>query len=597
MPHSPSLKSFFSRRSLRVRLVRFRRNDQVILFFLAVLVGLAVGLAAIGFRDLIVFLQGLTLGSTEERIASHVAQLPWWRVLLVPTLGGLCIGIFVYRYMPDRRPQGVADVMEASALHGGQMSARNGLKAAAVSAASIGVGASVGREGPLVHLGAVLGSLTARRLHLGRRLIRTLLGCGVAAGVAASFNAPIAGVFFALEVVIGHYALSAFAPVVIAGVIGTLITRMHYGDFPAFILPVHHNIASLWEVPAFALLGVVAAVMAIIFIYSVAISQKVAREIPVPAWLRPAGGGLLVGLIALWFPEVLGVGYEATDNALSENYGLWFLLALIAAKTAATAISLGAGFGGGVFAPSLFLGAMMGGAYGLIAGSVFPELASDQGAYTIVGMAAVAGAVLGAPISTIMIVFEMTGDYALTIALMVATAIASVIVDQVGLPSFFSWQLESRGVNVKRGQEVGLLHDIKVRTLIDRNYTAVSPDMPIQQVREALVKAPFGELLVVDGNGVLVGTITFADLAQAAFDFSHDDELSAQSVARKKPPLLQADDDLEDATNFFHSAGEPHVPVVDDRSHRKLLGLAHEHEVMAAYHRALVQARAEERGT
>ena len=415
--------------------------------------------------------------------------------------------------------------------------------------------------------------------------------------MAASFNAPIAGVFFALEVVIGHYALSAFAPVVIAGVIGTLITRMHYGDFPAFVLPGSHEIASLWEMPAFALMGVVAAITAIIFIYSVALSEKVAREIPVPAWLRPAGGGVLVGLIALWFPEVMGVGYEATDNALAENYGLWFLWALLAAKMAATAISLGSGFGGGVFSPSLFLGAMMGGSYGLVAASIFPELASDQGAYTIVGMAAVAGAVLGAPISTIMIVFEMTGDYALTIALMVATAIASVLVDQVGLPSYFSWQLESRGINVKRGQEVGLLQNIKVRTLLDRNYAALPPGASIQEVREALPKAPYGELLVVDEQGVLVGVITFADLSDTAFDRSHDGELTAESVARKKPPLLQADENLELATSFFHSAGEPHVPVVDDLHHRKLLGLVHEHEVMAAYHRALIQARAEERGS
>ena len=259
---------------------------------------------------------------------------------------------------------------------------------ALASALSIGVGASVGREGPVVHLGASLGSWVAKRLHLGRVLARTLLGCGVAAAVAASFNAPIAGSFFALEVVVGHYALSAFAPIVIASVTGTLISRARYGDYPAFILPDDWIIASFWEFPGFALLGLVSAAAAIVFMWSIMFTEDTVERLPLPKWSRPAFAGLLVGLIALAFPEVLGVGYEATDKALSDLYPLWFLVALIVAKTAATAISLGGGFAGGVFSPSLYVGAMVGGAYGIIATQAFPELSSGHGAYTIIGMGA-----------------------------------------------------------------------------------------------------------------------------------------------------------------------------------------------------------------
>ncbi|MCG8356146.1 MAG: chloride channel protein [Kiloniellales bacterium] len=575
---------------------RFGRNEQVVLSTMALVVGIAAGLAAIGFRTGIDVVQSLFYGVGGERLATVAGWLPWWQVILAPTVGGLVVGLLVYVGMPGRRPHGVADVIEANALHGGRMSLTTGLRAAVVSALSLGCGASAGREGPVVHLGASLGSWVAKRLHLGRRLSRTLLGCGVAAGVAASFNAPIAGAFFALEVVIGHYALSAFAPIVIAAVTGTIVSRMHYGDYPAFILTGDWAIASLWEFPAFALLGVVSAVAAIVFMRSVIFTEDIIKRIPAPPWSWPAAGGLLVGVIAVAFPEVLGVGYEATDAALQELYDLEVLLVLIVAKTAATAITLACRFGGGVFSPSLFIGAMVGGAFGLIATSAFPHLSSGHGAYTLIGMGAVAGAVLGAPISTILMIFELTTDYRLTIAVMIATAIASLITQQVFGRSFFTWQLERRGIRVKGGQDIGLLRTIKVGAVMDNRYETIAPEAPITQVRERLQEAPWGELFVVDADRRLTGTITFSDLHEAAFDTSHDDELQAQSVAREHPTVLHIDDDLERAVKVYGASGEPHLPVVDGNGQMRLLGIAHEHEVFLAYHRALDQTRAEERG-
>lgn len=582
-------------RRVLVSLRRFRRNDQVVLSLLAVGIGAAGGGAAIAFRYAIDALQWLGFGYMGEKLASHAAGLPWWQLLLTPAVGGLLIGLFVWRFMPNGRPQGVANVIEAAALSGGRMSLDTGLKAAAVSAASIGCGASVGREGPVVHLGAVLGSWLARRFQLGRRLTRTLLGCGVAAAVAASFNAPIAGVFFALEVVVGTYALSAFSPIVIASVVGTLVSRMHFGDYPAFALEQTFQIVSFWEFPAFALLGAVAALVAIVFIQSVGLSERIFARLPGPVWTRPAVAGLLVGAMALAFPQVLGVGYEATDAALQQSYTLELLIALAAAKVAATAISLGGGFGGGVFSPSLFVGAMVGGAFGLIAAGVFPHLASDHGAYTIVGMGAVAGAVLGAPISTILMVFELTGDYEITIALMIATALASVVVKGTFGESFFTWQLAQRGVDAGRGQEQSLLAQVKVRSLLDRSYGAVVPDASLDEVRRELAKAPFGELLVLDAEGAVVGVITFTDIAAVVLDRADHPELTAAKLSRV-PTLLTAEEDLKTAVRVFSTSGEAHIPVVDNREARRLLGLVHEHETMAAYQRVLAQARAEERG-
>ena len=579
------------RRRMLASLRRFGRSDQVVLSVMAVLIGAAGGGAAIGFRYAIDAVQWLGFGYAGEALASHAEGLDWWLLLLVPSLGGLLVGLFIYRFLPNDQPQGVANVMEATALYGGRMSLGTGLRAAAASAASIGCGASVGREGPVVHLGAVLGSWLALRFHLGRRLTRTLLGCGVAAAVAASFNAPIAGVFFALEVVVGHYALSAFAPIVV----GTLVSRMHFGDYPAFVLDEQFQIVSFWEFPAFALLGAVAAVVAIVFIQSVAISQKSFARLPGPVWIRPAVAGLLVGSMALVFPQVLGVGYEATDQALGQQYALELLIALAVAKVAATAISLGGGFGGGVFSPSLFVGAMTGGAFGLIAAGIFPNLATDHGAYTIVGMGAVAGAVLGAPISTILMVFELTGDYEITIALMVATAIASVVVKGTFGRSFFQWQLAQRGVDIGQGQEATLLAQVKVRSLIDRSYAAVASGATLDEIKRELARAPCSELLVIDGEGALLGVITFTDIAAVVFDGEAHAELTAAKLARNAP-VLTAEEDLQTAVRVFVGSGEPHIAVVDSRKEKRLLGLVHEHEVMAAYQRTLARARAEERG-
>ena len=230
-----------ARGRLLVRLRRMRRNNQIILSLLALVIGVAAAYGAIGFRAVIDLVQLGALGFSSEQVASLAAEAPWWRVLLAPSLGGLAIGLFVHYLMPGRRPQGVADVIEAGALRAGRMPLGTGLGAAAVSAASIGVGASVGREGPVVHLGATLASWVSERLQLRRSMAMTLLGCGIASAIAASFNAPIAGVFFALEVVLGHYALSAFAPIVIAAVTGTVISRIHFGAFPAFVFPQHSH--------------------------------------------------------------------------------------------------------------------------------------------------------------------------------------------------------------------------------------------------------------------------------------------------------------------------------------------------------------------
>jgi CIC family chloride channel protein len=572
------------------RIGRMVRHEQVILFTLSVVIGLIASGCAIVFREGIAFVQLLGFGFASERVHSLASALPWWHILLVTTGGGLAVGLLVKFLMPGGRPEAVADVVIASALRGGRMPLRNGIGAAVISAVSLGTGASTGREGPVVHLGATMSSFVAEKLHLGRALSRTLLGCGVATAVAASFNAPIAGVFFALEVVVGHYALSAFAPVVIASVTGTVFSRIYFGDYPAFIVPAG-DITSFFELPAFALLGLSSAAVAIIFMRLTAIVASWAERSPVPAWLRPAGAGLLIGLVALEFPHVLGVGYEATDMALNGQLSLFFLIALLVAKVAATAVALGCGFGGGVFSPSLFIGAMTGGAFGVIATSIFPELSSGLSAYTLVGMGAVAGAVLGAPISTILMVFELTGNYALTVAVMVATVLASLITSYLYGHSFFSWQIHTRGISLEGAREQRLLQSIRVGEIMREDYIAVDPADSMTRVRSQLMQSHFGTIFVVDRGGVLHGTITLGDLADSAFDTSMDVLLKAQDVTHLHPLALDADDDLGKAFRLMESGGEDHVPVVENHDSMRLIGIIHQRDVMHAHSKVILGAR------
>lgn len=578
---------------LRVGLRRLRHNEHLILAVLAVIAGVVVAYGAIGFRLLIDAVQMLAFGSGGERLYSIADDLAWWHILLVPATGGLVVGVIVHFFMPDKRPEGIADVIAANALSNAKMPLRGGIGAALISAVSLGAGASTGREGPIVHLGGTVASWFSARLHLSSAQARTLLGCAVASAVAASFNAPIAGVFFSLEVILGHYALHAFAPIVMASVVGTIVSRIHLGDFPAFTIP-DYTVASFWEFPAFVLLGAVCAVSAVIFMWSVSTAEDLFEKLPLPRWSHAALGGLAIGAVGIFFPQILGVGYEATDIALGGGFSLAMLLVLLVVKTAATATTLGAGFGGGVFSPSLFIGAMTGGAFGIIAASAFPEMAAAHGLYAIVGMGAVAGAVLGAPISTFLIVFELVGDYQLAIAIMLATATASLLTHQTFARSLFHRQLNRRGMELSGGRARHLLRTLSVEEVMSRDFLTVRDDDKIEQIRVSLSLSPDGTIMVVDKAGGFTGLLSLSDVRDAFFEPEQAAQIRAGDVVRIRPRILHAHDTLAQALAYLDATGDDHVPVIDESQEDKLVGILHHRDALLAYNRALLDERREE---
>ncbi|MHA7871897.1 MAG: chloride channel protein, partial [Hyphococcus sp.] len=358
-----------------------------------------------------------------------------------------------------------------------------------------GSGASAGREGPAVHLGASIASIIDRHMGFTAKQRRALLGCGAAAAVSASFNAPVAGVLFALEVVLGNYALSVFGPIAAASVAAAVVTRIHLGDFPAFAPP-DYGAAAAIDVPLAALLGVLCGLIASAFLFSSSRLTEGVREVAqrygVSYLLLPPLGGAAVGLIGAFFPEVFGVGYEAVTNALSGEYTILLLIALVAAKLAATAITVSCRFGGGVFSPGLVIGAFAGAAFGAGLGELFPDATASPVYYAMIGMGAVGGAILGAPISTTLVIFEMTGEYGITISLMVAVAIATLITQWLNGGSFFQWQLSRRGYDLSEGPQGVILKTIRVRDVME----TMPPGAPLSKEVARLVAAEsLGEAL------------------------------------------------------------------------------------------------------
>ncbi|WP_339631782.1 chloride channel protein [uncultured Sneathiella sp.] len=566
-------------------------STPVKLIVCAIAIGLLAGYGAVGFRIAIAEIQHLFYGFNSHDVVSQVADLPWWHIMGVPVIAGLIIGLFWKFILPGQRAQGVADVIEAVIVNRGKMKLIPGLGALFVSALTLGGGGSSGREGPVVHFCALIASQLGQRMRLPSKYYLTLIACGVSSGVAASFNAPIAGMFFALEVVVGSLATQAFAPIVIASVIGTVISRIYIGDFPAFIIP-RYEIVTLWEFPAIALLGAVAALVSLIFIWSIKFSEKTIDRFHIPEVLRPAAGGLVLGGIAVFFPHIIGVGYEATDNALKGNYPLLLLLTLIVVKTIAVGITFGSRFGGGFFSPALFIGAMTGGAFGLIAATAFPQMAASHGLYAIIGMSAVAASVLGAPISTILIVFELTGDYKISIAVMVAVSVATLITKHLFGRSIWQTQLLNRNVDVNESRALRALSFRQVRGIMDREFIEVPKQTTMQELRKIISNTNHDKFVVVEPEThEFIGRIDYSDIKTGLFGDEPRENLTALDLVHENSPVLFPDTSLKSAVEIIEKAGIDHIPVINRAAERRLIGILHHKDLLHAYNAALLSAQ------
>lgn len=556
-----------------------RQSEHIYMVLVALLIGLGGGLFAVGFRKLI------GLGNTVAwhngaYTLDYIRQLPWWWKIAAPSLGGLLCGIIVHYFAREAKGHGVPEVMEAVALQGGRIRPRIVVAKMLASAICIASGGSVGREGPIVHIGSAFGSTIGQWLHIGERRLRTLVGCGVAAGIAATFNAPIAGALFAVEIVLADFGVMQFSPIVISSVAATVVGRHFLGDEPAFVVP-RYSVINVNELFAYALLGILAGLAAQAFVRLLYFTEDLFDRPRLWAPLKTLIGGTLVGVIGLWFPEIFGVGYEAIGDALHGNIVWHLLLVLVVVKIVAVSITIGSGGSGGIFAPSLFIGAMVGGALGTVVHSMWPASTAGVGAYALVGMAAVVAGTTHAPITAIVIIFELTADYKIMLPLMISSIIATLLATRMQTGSIYTIKLLRRGVDIRGGQDVSVLRRLPVHSEMRREYVTLPPGAGVIEVISTFLENPSSSIFVVDHECRLLGVILAQQSRPIMSDPSSLESLViAQDMMQENEfPVVTPTDTLADVmTHLACYRGE--VPVVEDG---RLVGVVWPEDVIRRY--------------
>ena len=488
---------------------------------LALVVGATTGLGAVAFRTLVSGATWIFSGHADYSavgIGQHPAHpwLPWLGagfVVLAPVVGGLIYGPLVQRYAREARGHGVPEVMAAVALRGGKIPGKVAAVKAIASAVTIGSGGSVGREGPIVQIGSALGSWIGGLARVPESRLRTLVACGAASGIAATFNAPIAGVFFALELILRDFTAESFGVVVLASVVSSVIGRAVFGDVPFMTLPTftveHAGVYLL-----FALLGVLGGVVGVMFTKILYRIEDVCDAVwHGPEWARPVVGGALLGLLLLAVPQMYGVGYPVLEAGVQGQYGLWLLLGLMVAKMIATSLTIGIGGSGGVFAPSLFVGGMLGAAFGIVAQQTVPGISGPAGAFALVGMGAVFAGAARAPITAVLILFELTGEYTIILPLMLAIVLATTVSRALSKDSVYTLKLRRRGIEIDTRPADPRLSDRSVGDVMEPPADAVDPSLPLTEATRLLLAGGRPTLPVLYG-GLLIGQLRADRVAQ-----------------------------------------------------------------------------------
>lgn len=593
-------KSVSLRQMLSGLLDRLQVPADVSLMSTALLVGLTTGIGAVLFRYLI---RGVEwVGYTW--IPTMSSEWGTAYVVFVPAVGGLLVGLLIYFFAREAKGHGVPEVMEAVALRGGRIRPIVALVKSLASSICIGSGGSVGREGPIVQIGSALGSSIGQALKLSDERVSNLVACGAAGGIAATFNAPIAGVIFALEVIMGgRFSVRYFSSVVVSAVTASVIGRVALGDVPAFAIPFEYGLHSLWEFLFYPVLGVLAAIVGVLYTRAIYGAEDLfdAWQRP-PEWLKPAIGGALLGGLALIYPlvtnvtwtrmpQVYNVGYDIIESVLANEMALSVAFTLLILKLIATSLTLGSGGSGGVFAPSLFIGAMLGGVFALVSDSIFPNVVGPEGAYALVGMGAVFAAIAHAPMTAVLILFELTNDYRIILPLMLTVVVATVLSQQMlSGESIYTLKLTRRGVRLRRGRDVDVLQSVTVDEVMTLDMETVSVDALVDELAEIFTRTHRHGLLVLDKAGMLWGIVTISDLD----DLRADGELHTATAAEIGTtwPYLQvaySDETMGDALRRMGARGIGRLPVVAHDDPYRLLGLIRREDIIRAYDLALTR--------
>lgn len=570
----------------------------VFLAIFAAVTGALASLTAIGFVQLVDLLNQWLLVSPRSRLMYGDSWLLLLATVAVPAIGGLCVGL-LWTQVKERRPLGPADAILSAQIMSGKLPIKSSVLSSLGSVISLGSGASVGQYGPLVLMGAAIGSFFGSQS--AKKMGVVGIGCGAAAAIATAFNAPIAGLVFAHEVILRHYSIRAFAPVTVAATVGYVMANFVFEQQPLF----HINPVSLQhplEYLGFVAIGITGALVAIVFMRSVLLAGRTATKLPIPAYCRPMLAGAILGLVALWQPEILGTGGELLRFSTIEGaFGINELALLIVLKVILTALCIGFGFAGGVFSPALLIGALFGALVGGVVDILLVDVLATTGRsaislYAICGMVAVTSPVIGAPLTTILIVFELTRNYDLALACMVSVVFANLIGYRLFGRSLFDVQLAARGTDLNFGRDKVILDNISLMQYVSQDYSQLSTTDTVHTVMSELIDNERTEAYIVDKGGQYIGTITSIDIIKLSRKESLND-LQATEFAKRERLVFDTDTSIWQAMQQLEDFAGESIPVVDKADNYRLVGVVYEAALVKAYLDAEQTVREEEHAT
>lgn len=564
-----------------------KRENLIALLVVAVLIGLITGSLAVAFRYLLLLATDLFWPDPHALLDIHKTY-PWYMIMLVPVIGGLIVGPLVTKLSPETRGAGVPEVIEAVVNREGTIRHRTAFFKTLFTAISIGCGASVGREGPVVHIGSSVGSSIAQMIRLPAEWKRVFLACGAAAGIAATFNAPMAGMLFAAEIILVDFQVSYLSHIAISAVTATVISHHFLGKLPAFQIP-SYELVSYFELPLYALLGLCAGLLSIVFIRSVSAVEDLFTRWGLPYSLRPALAGLLIGTIAIFWPHVLGVGYESINLALTSQLALGLMVLILGLKLLATACCIGAGFSGGIFAPSLVLGALLGGSFGIIAETLFSGHVATNAAYSLIGMGAVVAGTTLAPITAIFTIFELTYNFDIILPLMTCCITSLITVQKFYGYSIYETKLLRKGIRMIRGHDVNLLRSMLVGDFMTTDFETIRHDMRLGEVLKKAENSPYPHFPVLNNEGQLVGILSMSDLKGFLAEVGALSELIvASEIMTKRVTIVRPTDNFESAFEIFEGKQISTLPVVREKD-QKLLGILKKSDLLLTYNQKILK--------
>jgi CIC family chloride channel protein len=562
-----------------------KMTEHFYMILMAILIGIAAGFGAVIIRELVHFISRLCFGNGKT-ILEGIANTPWYYVMLIPFIGGLIVGPITHFVAPEAKGHGVPEVMKAILLRGGVIRPIVAFVKSITSAITIGTGGAVGNEGPIVQIGATIGSSIGQFFRMPSKRMKILVGCGSAAGIAAAFNVPVAGALFTIEVILLDFTITSFSPIIISAGIATAISRYFVGDFAEFQVP-PVMMQSNYEIFFFFILGLLCGLVSYLMIKALYFFEDFFDEkIKIPVYLKPAIGGLCVGLIGILFPQIMGVGNDTIDIAINTGL-LWYIaFALVFIKILATSLTLGSGGSGGVLSPALFIGAMLGAFYGYVLNQLLPGQVAIPGAYALVAMGGLIAGIVRAPLTAIIIVFELTKQTTAIIPLMIVSTISLLLSQKLSRESIYTLGLVLSNINLKHNAETGVFKNILVKDVYSKEYVSIQENARFEEVVKTIISKNLPCISVHSKEGKFKGFISLHTIKDIMFDKDILNNLIISGdIASCNVPITHLNEDayntLEKMTHFNFDG----LPVMDDKNPDKQIGMIWQNDLHDAIHK------------